>query len=125
MLKNTRFLRNLDKITSKKLTVFPKFDKDFPRQKTIYTQSTYRVVDVKSEGIIMIEKLESNGSITLKVTSGTGASRKLNINSYRVANTRLPAMSLAILDKDDKFLGEVILNTLDITVLLSKIGDLI
>lgn len=49
----------------------------------------------------------------------------MNINSYHVANTRHAAISLAILGKDEKFLGDVILGAVDIKVLLTKIGELL
>jgi hypothetical protein len=70
-------------------------------------------------------KVEENGSITLDLTSNTGVDRKLNIYTYRVANTLNGQMSIAILDNNKKLLGNVILERFDIQMLLEMIGKLI
>ena len=74
----------------------------------------------------MEKKRNSDHSLTLtKITDGAGTPRQLNIDAYRVTNSRSARLSLAVLDQKGKTLGYVILDEESISELVKEILHLI
>ena len=74
----------------------------------------------------MLLDKDSNGrSITLESIDSGGCQRRLVISAYRVAGTHINDLNLAILDRNNKMLGNIVLGADDIRLLVNEILKLL